>query len=319
MLTAEHSRGVALVSVLVLVAMAAILAASMLRAQKASLEATLGFLQRGQAMQYALGGEELARQLLHRDYLDATGRDHLAEAWAAEQHLDFAEGEVSLQITDLQGRHNVNGLSERNNHQSSLRQWLDKLLVLVEADPAIPAQLQDWIDADSIARPQGAEDYDYLGLEPAYRTASQSMSEVSELRLLTAVSPEVYRRLAPAVTALPIAEASLNVNTASPLVLQSLAPNLGEQAAEALAQRRNEKEGFESVADFLASPELAGLGITGAGLGVESSFFAARIVARYQGRYSYLTSLMVRDPADGSIRVISRNYSRNFSPLTHRS
>lgn len=304
--------GVALVSVLLVVVIATVLATTIVQEQRASIQTTRGFLQRGQAMQYALGGEELARQILQEDFAEGAGRDHLAEIWASpELHFEFEDGEVNLRISDLQGRVNVNSLDAGNPGLPLARQRMLNLIAAVRGDAAVVDRLQDWIDLDNSVRPAGAEDFEYLALEPPYRTGGKALADVSEVRLL-GLEQVTYELLNPVLTALPEPRSDLNVNTASPLALQSLAPGLTTETAESLVMRRDEEEGFESVAAFLQSSELAGLGIADDGLSVQSSFFEARIVARYQDRFSFLTSILHRDAVNGSMRVIQRDFSRNI-------
>ena len=182
------------------------------------------------------------------------------------------------------------------------------------ADPLLSDRIEDWIDADTSARPAGAEDYNYLVYEPPYRTGNAMIQDVSELGLL-GFEPEVLQQIIPFFTALPDAQTLININTASPYILQSLASELSREGAERLAENRDEQEkGFESVESFLRFPELAGLAVNSDGLGVQSSFFEVRTIARYQERFSYLTSILHRNPFDGSIRVISRDFSKNFRP-----
>ena len=68
--------GVALVSMLLLVALATVLASSIVQEQQLVIRAAGTHLDRGQAKQYALGGEELARQILYQDYLNAPEKDY---------------------------------------------------------------------------------------------------------------------------------------------------------------------------------------------------------------------------------------------------
>ena len=63
-----RQAGVALVSVLLVVAIGTVLAVSMIQEQYASIQISRGYLSRTQANQYALGGEELARQILYADF-----------------------------------------------------------------------------------------------------------------------------------------------------------------------------------------------------------------------------------------------------------
>ena len=307
--------GVALVTVLLVVAIATVMAVAMVQEQQGFIHITRGFLSRGQAGQYALGGEELARQILQEDHSEGENWDYLTETWAnPELHFEFEEGEVNLQITDLQGLFNVNSLSSENTLAGIARQRLVNLLSAVGADPRFSDRIQDWIDSDTSALPAGAEDFDYLVYEPPYRTGNAMVQDVSELGLL-GFEPKILQQVMPFFTALPDGETLVNLNTASPYILQALAPELSFEAVDVLIQRREQQEtGFETVEAFLQLPELAGVSIVTDGLGVQSSFFEVRSIARYQERFSYLTSIFHRNPLDGSIRVISRDFSKNFRP-----
>ncbi|MDA0979466.1 MAG: type II secretion system minor pseudopilin GspK [Proteobacteria bacterium] len=313
----SRQRGVALVSILLVVAIATVMAVSMITEQQGSIQATRAFLDRGQAQQYALGGEELARQILAEDFLAGDQLDRMSEAWAdPELHYDFEDGELNLQITDLQGLFNVNNLAD--NGSGIARQRLNNLLVALGLDVSVADRVQDWVDSDTGMRPAGAEDYDYLIFEPPYRAANSAMADVSEIALL-GLEPDTFRQLRAHLAALPESRVRLNVNTATPVALQSLAQGLSLDAAVSLAERRDEQEGFETVQAFLQAPELAGLGVAADGLGVQSSFFEIRVIARYQDRFSYLTSIVHRNATDGSMRIIKRDFSRQFRPVSTSS
>lgn len=307
-------QGVALVSVLLVVAIATVMAVTMMREQQASIQSTRGFLSRGQATQYALGGEELARQILFEDFKEGTGRDHLAETWAdPELHFEFEEGEVNLVITDLQGLINLNGAIEGSASSGTTRQRLLNLFAATSIDPMLLDRLLDWLDADTSNRPTGAEDFDYLALDPPYRAGNGPLVSTSEIILL-GLPADQYLVIQPLLTVLPSNDTSLNINTAPPAVLQTLSPALPVESATILAVNRNEQAGYETVEAFLQAPELAGLGVSADGLGVQSSFFEVRVIARYQDRFSYLTSLVYRSTTDGSIQVLARSFARNVRP-----
>lgn len=310
-----RQAGVALVSVLLVVAIATVLAVSMIQEQQASISVTRGFLGRGQAAQYALGGEELARQILHEDFELQTGVDHRGELWAADDlAFEFEDGEVTLQITDLQGLLNLNALSNESTLQQVAGKRFVNLLSAAGADPVFVEHIRDWIDVDSAAQPGGAEDFEYLIFEPPYRAGNGPMWDASEIDLLS-VPPEIRASIAPYVTALPDIRLAININTAPAAVLQTLASGLSFEAAESLAERAIDEEGFKDLQAFMQAPELAGLGIDAQGLGVQSIFFEIRTIARYQDRFSYLTSIVHRNPVDGSMRVISRDFSKTFRPV----
>jgi general secretion pathway protein K len=121
----------------------------------------------------------------------------------------------------------------------------------------------DWIDSDAVSGPGGAEDDFYLGLKPAYRTANDLMADPSELRVVNAVTPDIYQRLRPWICTLPgTALSPINVNTLLPEqapLLAMLSPDRlsVEQARQLLARRP--LDGYGSLVDFWAQPQLAAL------------------------------------------------------------
>ncbi len=307
----NRQRGVALVTILLVVAIATVLGVAMARDQNRVIQRARNFFDVGQARVYALGGEELARQILYEDLDGQPAKDSLADAWAASDlRFEFAEGEVVLRIEDLQGRFNVNSLSDPGETGRLARDRFTLLLNRTGIDLAVLDRIADWVDQDLSVRRLGAEDYEYLGRDLPYRTSGQLMVDTSELRLI--MDQASWLAIEPWVTALPDVEVPINVNTAPPAVLQTLSAELGADGAEQLARSRDEQQGFDSLADFLRAPEIAGLGIPARGLGVQSVFFQVQVTARYQQRLVYLTSILERDPVNGEMRVIYRNFGRKI-------
>ena len=86
-------------------------------------------------------------------------------------------------------------------------------------------RLIDWLDDNQeVSGSYGAEDNQYLLLEPPYRAANRPMQDVSELRLLLELSERDYRRLLPHVSALPAATALRESQSA----VARMAPRLSE-------------------------------------------------------------------------------------------
>ena len=277
----RRQRGVALITVLLVVAIVTVVCAGLIARQQLAIRASSNQIQARQALQYALGGEALAQGILARD-LKAPGRapgpgvDHLQEAWARPlPTFPIEQGEITVRIEDLSGRFNLNSLvparpgaqqGEGGDPQgggelnpTALRQFQRLLVNLGIEQPAYANRLVDWLDN----RPEryqdsGAEDNEYLLAEPAYRAGNRRIEDISELRLLLGMTDEDYRRLLPSVSALP-SDAALNVNTASAMVLASLRDNLTPGAAQALVQGRPAEgylalEEFTQILDNLAPP-----------------------------------------------------------------
>ena len=64
----QRQGGVALISVLLIVVIATVLGVAMTREQNYAITRARLFLEQTRVHQYALGGEELARQILHADF-----------------------------------------------------------------------------------------------------------------------------------------------------------------------------------------------------------------------------------------------------------
>lgn len=135
----------------------------------------------------------------------------------------------------------------------------------------LPAVL-DWLDADNEPRyPNGAEDEFYSLREPAYRAANRRFEEVSELRLVRGVTEEIYETLRPFVTVLDN-PTPINVNTAAPEVLMSLAPGMDRSAAELLVRSRAVQP-FIDLEALLSHPLLVGRPVVATGLATDSQWF----------------------------------------------
>lgn len=306
--------GVALITVMLVVSISSVLAVTMVTRQNLAIHQTLNAMDQNQAYQYALGGEEIARQILHADFASEDKIDFLAEDWAQEiEPFEYAEGEVEIRITDLQGLFNLNSLSVREQMGQVNKKRFLALLSVLALDQMMLDRITDWFDEDQAPRQLGAEDYAYLVLDPPYRTASNPMVDVSELRLLLDITEEDYQRLVPYVCVLPDPNSMINVNTASGPILQSLATGLTADKVAELIDFRDYDEGFDDIDEFLRQANVTGVGgIDTKGLATESQFFQVQIRARYNQRLSFLTSVIQRDSVTGNMQVISRDLSRTF-------
>ncbi|NCT79619.1 type II secretion system minor pseudopilin GspK [Pseudomonas stutzeri] len=306
----SRQRGVALITVLLVVAIVTVVSAAMVARQQLSIRATSNQLQARQAWHYALGGEALAQAILARDLKGgepgAAAIDHLLEPWAQPlPAFEIDQGEILVRIEDLAGRFNLNDLLRDQQPNPAAVEQFRRLLLRLQISAPYAERLLDWIDPDQQPSGElGAEDNVYLGLDTPYRSAGRRLHDLSELRLLLDMREEDFQRLAPYVVALP-PNVPLNVNTASAMVLSSLSDNVSLGAAESLVELRRAVP-FRNSAAFLAQPALAGTTLQGTALAVGSQFFQATSEVRLGDRRLALVSLLQREQ-DGSVRVLARN------------
>ena len=139
-------------------------------------------------------------------------------------------GSIQAALEDMQGRFNLNNLARLTGDGKQDPQPLEqfqRLLVSVGLEAKWAGIARDWIDADDQpGEPDGAEDAVYTQQTPPYRTGNWPMTSPSELMNMPGFGADRYRKIAPYVTALPTALATINVCTAPALVLESLADNL---------------------------------------------------------------------------------------------
>ena len=301
----QRNRGVALLTVLLVVALATITAVAMASRQQLDIRRTENTLYQGQALMYLYGVETWSQQFLADDRRD-NEIDHNGEDWATRlPPLPVEGGQVQGFLEDLQGRFNLNTLNQSGDAGKLARERFERLLRQLDLNTEMISTILDWLDADIEARfPAGAEDDYYLGLDPAYRTANQNMLSPSELLLLKDLNKEIYDKLRPFVTTLP-ANTAININTASVEVLLSLADDLSKSEIESLVKKREDKA-YKSVEDFLAEDIFAGKNIPLEGLSVNSDYFLLHAQADIGHVQQTLISIFVRDK-DGRIQTILRS------------
>jgi general secretion pathway protein K len=237
----KRQRGVALITAVLMVALATILAVNVIYRGMLDQRRAGTLFALDQAFEVALGAEAWAADVLQRDQQQSQG-DNYAENWAKPlPPLPVEGGTVSGRLTDLQGRFNLNSLvfADGTTNPDAV-QRLARILVSLDLEPGWASTMADWIDEDTQPGfPDGAEDTVYTGQNPPYLAANMPITRASELLSMPGFGPERYAKLKPFVTALPVGTA-LNVCTAPGIVLDALSENVREFGLnpEDLAKRR---------------------------------------------------------------------------------
>ncbi len=306
----KQQQGVALISVLLVFALVTLLAAQMLDRSYLDMRRAGNLANGKQAYYLAVAGEEYGRQLLARDYQqDKSKADTLVDLWAQDfDAFQMEEGELHIEVSDLQGRFNLNNvISSQGGLDMARYQQLKDLLNTLELPTELADVLVDWVDQDRNARPNGAEDSYYMSQTPAYLAANRPLTDISELRLLKGMEPAHYTRLKPYVSALP-SQSKYNINTLNATMLEALLDVSGQQANSINGQQQ---EGdYKSVNDWLSSRYGDQLRPIAAHLTAASEYFEVISEASFVGRRSVVTTRFHRDKEDGKITVLSRHVGR---------
>lgn len=268
-MTPPREEGAALLSVLLLVAVMAVLAATLLERVSLATSLAANGAANAQARAFARAAEAIASvqiaDLIARD----SGQTTLAGGWqGAPRALPVPGGAGTARVVDGGNCFNLNSMvtampgptpaeTVLTANPAAVQQFVT-LAVSVgvgSGDAArVAAGLADWIDTDSIPAPQGAEDAAYAGRDVAMLPANRFVADISELRVIAGMTPEIYERLKPWLCALPAAGLSpINVNTLTPAQAPLLAMlfdgRLPTEAARSVIAQRP-ADGYGSAVRF---------------------------------------------------------------------
>ncbi len=286
--------GIALITVLLIVAIATMLAVAMTSRQQLDIFRTTNLIHHDQAYLYALGGESWSKWILWREAQDSQ-IDHLHESWAIPlPPLPIEGGTLHGQLEDLQGRFNLNNLvpDGKVNPDEVIR--FQRLLKALELPPALAQIVVDWIDPDEEPQiPDGAEDNIYLLQTPPYRAANTLFRSPSEVRLLATVDQEIYQKLLPHICTLPT-RTPINVNTATLPILMTLADGLTADEVNQLLTNREQKP-FQTIQEVITHQALAGYKVETEAMAVNSEYFLLTVHVQIDRAKARLSTVLHRD------------------------
>jgi len=245
----SQQRGVALISVMLVVAIATIAAIAMASRQHVDIRRSSNIVESDQAYLFALGVESWAQKILEKD-LTESKVDILSEDWAATLPPLTVEGAIIAgRIDDQTGRLNLNNLLENGKASEVDVARMKRLFNVLGLPTELVSAIVDWIDSDETAIfPDGAEDNVYLGKAQPYRTSNTIMISPSELLLINGIDRKIFTVLSPYVSTLP-QRTPVNVNTSEAPVLMALIDGLSKDEAKQLINERGD-DGFESIDVF---------------------------------------------------------------------
>jgi type II secretory pathway component PulK len=282
----KSRKGIALIMVLIAVFVLSVLVGAFAYSMK--VETRLAQNSNNDANLIWLGrsGVELARYVL-AEQLTVNGEpyDSLNQKWAGGpggiassnspladislDHFQVGNGTVTVKITDLERKVNVNTADE-----GMLQQALTSIGIDGGEAPAIADGILDWIDPDDSTRVNGAESDYYQGQDPPYFAKNGAIDDLSELLLIRGITQDMYwgpasTNHAPAafqkdrfgrVIQTPVYTAGLvdiftalssgkiNVNTASAAVLQTI-PGIDQNVADQIIKQRSGPDGADGTED----------------------------------------------------------------------
>ena len=300
----RRQSGLAAITAILIVAVAASAASMMLAQQSAMIDQAGMVTARAQADLYAQAGVDWARGVLLEDLRRSREVDSLDEGWARPiAGIPVDRAVVAGLIEDEQGKLNLNNLVSGKSRSDVDFRMFQHLLALLGLPPELADAVVDWIDDDSdLSGAGGAENAFYLSLPRPYRAPNRAMVQVEELHRIRGFDARAVARLKPFVSALP-GRTATNVNTASDTVLAALAGASRDKVAALVTARRAKP--FANVADFSARAGEAGLASPAATFDVKSAHFAARITVS-QDEVRLASEALIRRNENGTAALLWR-------------
>ena len=334
-------QGVALITVMLIVALCAIIASQMTARLQMQMQRSANVAFNQQAYWYAMGAEAFTKRVLITAFTEDADVTHLGQIWAQGQTtypVDF--GDISGEISDLHSCLNLNALrapfkntsdgngknqNSNNNRAKKVpaRLAFEALLINLQLEnvssfeaASMADALTDWLDENSsISSAGGAEDNDYASREFPYLAANHYLASVNELRIVEHFTPAIIDAIKPYVCVLPQSDVhKININTISaeqPELLQALLDSTLDEAQEILSAR--EAEGFANIDDFYNLPEVVQLqnfNNKKDQFVVDSEYFKLKASASFNDSFFAMNSV-IKITDNKYIDVISRTVGRN--------
>jgi general secretion pathway protein K len=300
-LAARRQQGLALVVALLMTALMVVLAVEVAGEARVN-------LRRVENSASGLTGHELAqaRQRGARPGLERRRcrrpAGSVARPWGPYR---VGDAEVSVQVTDANGRLNLNNVVGSGGQADlGFVEIVRSLYRILDLDPALVDPLVDWLDADDVPfGTSGAESKDYGALSPPYRAKNAPLDSLQELLAVRGCGEAVLQKLRPYVSVLPKGSL-LNVNTAPPEVLLALQPRLSPEVVRDIEAARQANP-FRTVRDLTDLSEVQPCSLPVKWLTTASQYFL--ITSTVHLPVGAVTEQVLLDRAASPMRVLARS------------
>lgn len=314
----KRQQGIALITILMMVALASIIAVTIAQRQQNTNQNTGYLLGQHQALNYAKSAEALFSELLVQDAKSGSKSDHLQESWAQPMPaFPIDGGYVSGRIVDETGKFNLNTLvKDDGTPNPNAQAYFQAVLKRLGLPDELVEAVIDWQDADDLViGAMGAESAYYGSLPRPYQPSNHAFQSVEELKQVRGFEGQNFALIRPYITAIPAKNSKININTAPTLLIAAISDQINLNTLEnELKQKQQGMEGFESVEQLWQLQSLAQLTTDQKNLAqnnfdVKSMFYQVDIEVLIADRKRQFRSHLYR--LDQQVYV----FSRSLAPL----
>ncbi len=268
----------------------------------------------------ARSGLNCALALLTEDGL-RTDLDSLQEPWASSKTLSstsadmFEQGRFEVEVIDLSGKIPINRLvDEKGVSDAKQRDLLRRFLIsepfklAPEAADNLLDAIKDWMDPDHEVTRFGAENAYYQGLDSPYQCRNGPFQFLEELLLVRGMTRELFygtgERPGLSKYLTVQGDGKININTAAPLVLRSLFPEIDEEAVGRMVEyRMDEANDLKDPKWYKNVPGVSHVDIDPGLITTATTYFEIRSQGVKDEMKKTLTAVVMR--SKGTLRILS--------------
>ena len=316
---ADSQRGVALLTILLLVVSITVVAGAMLASQKIAIRRSGLLFDQNQLLQDINAGQQLAVTLIRAD-AKLNDTDSAQDIWAQPiPPYTLGGHSIDIELRDEGSRFNINNLYHNGAVDTAALAVFQRLLTQLNLEPDTAVAILDYQDADSEVYQDGGDE-NVVYAQQSNRGAdtalpNQALLSIDQLAEVKGVDAQVLATLRPYITAVPY-YLPININTASPVLFAALVEGASSQQMQSIIELRA-KQAFSSVDDVWQLPVLSSVkeeerkALTPL-LAVDSQAFMALITASDnatvgQARQRFATVIISKTAADGDAANSSDN------------
>ena len=306
----DSQRGVALLTILLLVVSITVVAGAMLASQKIAIRRSGLLFDQNQLLQDIDAGQQLAVTMIRAD-ANLNDTDSTQDIWAKPvPPYTLGAHSIGIEIRDEASRFNINNLYQNGAVDSNALAVLQRLLTQLDLAPDIAIAVLDYQDADSEVYQDGGDESTVYNQQSNSSVdndlPNQRLVNIDQLQNVKGINAEVLAVLRPYLTVVPH-YLPININTASPVILAALIDGATSQQMQTIVDLR-EKQVVESIDEIWQLPILSSLDnkqrkALAPLLAVDSQAFTALITATDnatvgQARQRYATIMISKTATD---------------------
>lgn len=227
----SHSRGVAFILVLWVIAMLSILLGSFSMIARTENLQSRHLFDTTRARYAAEAGLNLAIYELRKS--------DPALRWVGDGRpytFGYGDAEIEVRITDDTGKIDLNAAARSSNPAMLVGLFTARGVEQPQAE-ALAEAIIDWVDEDDLSQPNGAEIADYKAAGLSYGPKNAAFDTVSELQQVLGMTYALYEKLEPSLT-IYSGRADPNAAFASVETLQAMCPEASVEELQMLVQQR---------------------------------------------------------------------------------